>query len=174
LITQGKPLQPGNVPKCKLSDIEKRLSEPFPTKKDFRLQQFSKLFFSQSGLFNYCFHQTAIQITAMLRHRCSKSVRMFQSQMAATVFVFNKTRAFERADESHRVHLRQPGQAILGTRTGTGIANPFLTRFSTGNGRPSLNRLARWHSIESRTIDVTSSRLSPWEKQPGNAGTSAQ
>ena len=94
--------------------------------------------------------------------------------MAAPVFMFNKTRAFERADEFGRIHLRQPGQAILGARTVTGIANPFLTRFSTGNGLPSRRKLDRWHSIASLTRAVTSSRLSPWVKQPGNAGTSAQ
>ncbi len=151
------------------------MKNPTDTRGDcLLLQEFSKNFLRQTRLLEDLPERAALHVAAMHRHGRSSAVRMLQRQMTAALFVFNKTRADERADESDRIHLRQPGQAIRGARTVTGNTNPFLARFSTGNGRPSRTKLDRWHSIASRTLLVTSSRESPWLKQPGKAGTSAQ
>lgn len=67
---------------------------------------------------------------------------MLERQVTAPLFVLSKTRTFERAYEPHRIHLRQPGQTSLGARTVTGIANPFLVRFSKGIGSPCCSKVS--------------------------------
>ena len=60
-----------------------------------------------------------------------------------TLLMFDKTRAFERADQLGGCDRRQPGHASRGARTDTGTTNSLAVRFSTGNGLPSRIRLTR-------------------------------